>query len=494
MVEKRALLLIGIFLLGFVLAVHVILPSSFSVNEDVTNLYNISVNNSDVGQDANITQVNITLPSSFTFLDDSNATEVVSSFTNTSTVLSWTNSSFYLVNGSGLIYFWFNASAATPGVYNLTVVTLNSTGTSSSNISVTVNDTTAPNVTFVNPIIRSNLSGSIILNVSVNDSSTVDTVIFNLTNSSGVQNASFTASNVSDLYWNATLNTSQFPEGIYNISVLANDSVNNLNNSEFVFNLTIDNTDPTATYSCDDSSANVGQTINCTCTPSDSLSGVDSSATSFTSAPSTSGVGTFTLTCTFADNAGNTGNQTTTYTVSSSGGGSSGGSSSSFWSKTFVINDDDFEEGHSQELSEKQRMKVTIDSETHYVGVVDIIGDEAVINITSDPIQITLDVGEDAKVDATNDSRYDLYIKLNGINNSKANLTVESINEPVPSGAGPTTASEDEGPVTEETPSESSGVKGDTNTTGIAIAVIVVLGGVAYFVLKRKKRLKLHGF
>ena len=40
---------------------------------------------------------------------------------------------------------------------------------------------------------------------------------FNITNSSGDQNATYTASNPSDNYWNATLNTSQFPDGIYNI-------------------------------------------------------------------------------------------------------------------------------------------------------------------------------------------------------------------------------------------------------------------------------------
>ena len=465
----------------FVIAAHVILPSSFSVNEDVTNLYNISVNNSDAGQDANVTQVNITLPSSFTFLDDSNATEVVSSFTNTSTVLSWTNSSFYLVNGSGLIYFWFNASAATPGVYNLTVTTLNSTGISDSNISVTVNDTSAPDVVFVNPITRGNISGTIVINVSINDSSTIDTVIFNLTNSSAVQNASFTASQIGS-YWNATLNTSQFPEGIYNISVLVNDSVNNLNNSEFVFNLTIDNTDPTATYSCSPSNVGLRVSTSCTCTPSDSLSGVDSSATSSPSNPATSSSGTFSLTCTFADNAGNTGSATASYTVggSSGDGGSGGGSSKkSFYSNTFVESNQELSDivSFNKQMKIKERVKLKVNSKIHHVGIKELTPSSATIEVASDPIEISLDVGEDIKIDVDQDGFYDLYIKLNSIEGSKADLTINYLSEEVL--VGEDKVEEDEGDV-----SVSKEEKKEPKNFVFIILIILVI--IAFILFKKR--------
>lgn len=99
--------------------------TNFSVAEDVTTLYNISINNSDAGGDANITRVNMTLwGSNFVFLANSNVTDIEGSqFTNTSVpnaVLNWENLTDYLINGSGeLKYFSFNATASTPGTYNI---------------------------------------------------------------------------------------------------------------------------------------------------------------------------------------------------------------------------------------------------------------------------------------------------------------------------------------------------------------------------------------
>src|SRR3989344_4807571 len=139
-----ALFIFTLFI-SFVFAAHVITTSgggtSYNLNEDVGFVYNISVNNSDAGQSANITQVNITLPSSFTYRPGvENGTSAVNySFTNTSTVLSWENTTSYLINGSERFFFWFNATAATPGNYNITVTTLNVTGSFMSNISITIN-------------------------------------------------------------------------------------------------------------------------------------------------------------------------------------------------------------------------------------------------------------------------------------------------------------------------------------------------------------------
>ena len=75
MVKRRPQLFsLGIFVLAiiislyFVIAAHVITTSgggtSYSVNEDIGFIYNISVNNTDEGQAANITQVNVTFSSS----------------------------------------------------------------------------------------------------------------------------------------------------------------------------------------------------------------------------------------------------------------------------------------------------------------------------------------------------------------------------------------------------------------------------------------------
>lgn len=129
---------------------HVITPTSFNALEDVQKFFNITVNNSDTTSSANITQVNITLPNSFTFRVSTNGTDAgTHTFTNTSTVLSWSNNN--LIMNQTLKRFWFNATASTPGTYNITVTTLNASGTSTSYIAVTINDTNAPVIFLISP-------------------------------------------------------------------------------------------------------------------------------------------------------------------------------------------------------------------------------------------------------------------------------------------------------------------------------------------------------
>src|SRR3989338_5945625 len=97
----KYILLASIFIVGIAfmflgIAAHDVATSdggtSYSVNEGVGFIYNISINNTDegAGDIANITEVNITLQQNFTFFVDVNGTDAVDvDFTNTSTVLSW---------------------------------------------------------------------------------------------------------------------------------------------------------------------------------------------------------------------------------------------------------------------------------------------------------------------------------------------------------------------------------------------------------------------
>jgi len=113
--------------------------TKYSVNQSVEFLYNITVNNTDPGQNANITQVNITIPVNFSFVGISQGTNAIDSvFTSTTSVLSWTNSSNYLINGSEVKNFWFKANSTQPGNYTFTITSVNSTTASSSTIDVEI--------------------------------------------------------------------------------------------------------------------------------------------------------------------------------------------------------------------------------------------------------------------------------------------------------------------------------------------------------------------
>jgi len=341
--KKEILFVLGVLIIvGFLayalaaIALHPLEPLT-ALNEDVYNLYNFSLNTT-YGPDYNVTQINITLPSGFFFKYDSNATEIGqnATFTNTSSILTWTNTSSWLMNGSknnADVAFWFNATTTNPGDYNITVIILNTTAAGKNNvtyfnISVSINDTTAPDVYIANFSTLTpgeNKSGTIILNISIADNLALRKVYFNITNRSGTYQRNITyASNTSARAWNASFNTVSLADGAYNITIWANDSNSNMNKSVNI-PIVIDNTAPTAIISCTPTKVYTEETVTCTCSASDATSGVDSSAISYTASPSTSSTGTFTTSCSYTDRAGNGGGiVSTTYTVEQVSSGTTG--------------------------------------------------------------------------------------------------------------------------------------------------------------------------
>jgi hypothetical protein len=127
---------------------------------------------------------------------------------------------------------------------------------------------------------------------------------------------------------------------------------------------------------------------------------------------------------------------------SSSSSSSSSGSSSSaapsvnssyFWELTYsgydVINLIEREVPLTKEIKDKQRIRLKINNELHYVGIISASSSSAVINISSKPQQATIKIGEVKKFDVDENEYYDLEITLNSINSSKINLTMRGINE-----------------------------------------------------------------
>ena len=375
-------------------------------------------------------------------------------------------------------------------------------------------DSTVPLINSANitsPVTLYNYSnantGYLLLNVSIHDArglSKIETVFFNITNSTGAQHNStiLYASNPAGEYWNISINTSAWADGRYNITVWANDTGGNLNNTGAVLNFILDNTGPTGSVSCTPNPVNQDDTATCTCSASDSVAGLNS--TSITASPSTSNTGTYNSVCTAYDIAGNIVTITGTYTVEgvgSSTGGSSGGSGGSTTTtptiaagSTVSVTETQVSSGYSANFNENSKISVSIKpsgatvSEAHTVAVTAITTNKVTITISSDPITLDLSTGETKKVDINNDGTYDLSVKLNSIANGKADVTVKKISESI--GAGETGAvsngtTEDEG--TPET-----GAEGTSSTTlwtivGI-IAVIILIGLIAYLMKAKKGR------
>jgi len=385
-------------------------------------------------------------------------------------------------------------------LYNITCYADN--GTDQEFASATANitiDNTAPNVTFsgiTNTVNNGNYSGTMVINVSVSDATIgIDSVYFNITNSTGDQHNFTLASTPGGGYYNISVDTTGFTDGLFNVTVWANDTqLNNLNNTEKI-QITIDNTAPTVAFTCTPTSVLVGDTVTCSCSGSDATAGVNS--TTYTASPSTANTGTYTQNCIVVDTAGNQATASASYTIELSGSGvsSSGGSgtTSTFtYSKTIPQTAQEFSEIKKIETSSfsggglkvKERVKIKINAEEHFVGVRSITETSAVIEIASDPVQVELDIGEDAKVDIDDDGYYDIYVKLNGIASGKADVTIEYLNEVIPEEGGAVeTTGEDITPVEKEEASEISSTKSMAWLYWIIGIIIVLI--IVWIVIKK---------
>jgi len=202
---------------------------SYSIDEDVTNLYNITVNNTGDPPEINFTQVNITFPASFSINDSTNGTGASGTFVLDGQTLSWTNDPDLILNGT-LNYFWVNATASTPGSYTITVTTLDTLlNTNSSTVSVTINDTTNPSISFSGstPGNDSNFNRTYILvDVTVVENGVIDTITIFLFDSTGLINSSISTSSP------ASSNFSGLSDGVYYINATVNDTSGNKDSTD----------------------------------------------------------------------------------------------------------------------------------------------------------------------------------------------------------------------------------------------------------------------
>jgi len=530
--------LIFVLAISFALAAHTITITdgvAFSFDEGADSFYDISVENTNPDS---ITQVDIAIPDSFSYITESSSTDSNGTFSDAAEVLTWSGDDGIIAN-TETKSFSFNLNASVPGIYDLIITTTDASGSLESIIPVEINDILFPLITPNVPVENGGISGTTNLSATISDSGVIDSVSFNMVSSNGgVIDSSnntgrkFTASNLTNKEtWIASIITTDFFEGYYNISIQANDSIGHISNS-VVTNFIIDNTHPNITFDCDDFSVDKGVEINCECNGTDSLSGVES--IDFDEHPSTSSAGDGKITtCTITDRAGNSVSQNFTYDVNEddSGGDSGsddGGDSSSdddddssssdnsvarsaFWVTTYNEGDEELKDKETikKTLGVKQRVRVSINDTTYYVGITELDDEEAVMNISSETAEKIFKINDSFKFDVNDDNTYDMEVILEAISLiggiNRANVTINYINE----------ATGDEitsGLITGRTGDE-TGIKlgGRIASTGKAIwgkfsnpgpgkflwiggvlGVILIGGAVGFFVYKKKNNISSH--
>lgn len=113
--------------------------------------------------------------------------------------------------------------------------------------------------------------------------------------------------------------------------------------------------------------------------------------------------------------------------VATSGGAGCGGGDAIPWSITYVITDEQFGEGYTKELEEKQRVKFEIDDVYHYAGVVELTILNALIQVGPDLQEVVLNIGDEKKFDVNGDGYNDLSVKLISIVDNKAEIVIKKI-------------------------------------------------------------------
>ncbi len=236
----------------------------------------------------------------------------------------------------------------TSDVFNVTAVNGTASATQTSNNTGITIDNTAPAISVSSPLAgwhRQNIS----IYANASDATmnvTNSTMYFWFGNSTG--NFSKTlltscgyAGSATGFNCSQTFNTTVLADGNYTLWINASDTLGNVKQQSLT-SVGVDNTPPTASYSCTPTGdLYAGTNVTCTCSPSDSMSRVNSSLTSYPVYPSTSGIGTFSLVCSFGDNAGNTNSTTASYHVTYAA--SSSNPSSSAPSATISTNQNIFE-------------------------------------------------------------------------------------------------------------------------------------------------------
>ncbi len=259
----------------------------------------------------------------------------------------------------------YNLSLLRAGIQEVTVFAFDFAGKLNSTQSVTFTVNTPQNVTWITSngsnftaseslatfnITTTNNSFAPIYNVIfVFDNATGNG--FNLSQPTGIFDTRLGVVSGDRLYYNVSYNVSKLVEGVHTVRVYTNDTMGNYNNTEII-SFTVDKSAPSLSFSCSPSSPKVGDTVDCTCTASDGISGVKSGPvfqgdTDNVQSGLADSTGTKTTsTCSATDHAGNTRTATGSYTVSEaetagtgssgSGGGSSTGSAGDFSKRTWT--------------------------------------------------------------------------------------------------------------------------------------------------------------
>jgi hypothetical protein len=206
--------------------------------------------------------------------------------------------------------------------------------------------------------------------------------------------------------------------------------------------------------------------------------------------------GTYNYSVNCTDEAGNIGNSssgrfTITAPAVQTHSGSSGGGGGGAAPAQAVILSTDIEKGITKEIAQYGRVKFELNSagkrENHSIVLNKVVDNSVNVTISSDPINLLLNVGEEKKINLTNSEYYDLTIRLEGINNvtKKANIALKSIYEEINPTSNKSIVTKSQNNLKTESPIADSQ---KDNSRYYICAVVLVFVMLLIVAIKRKKK------
>lgn len=325
-------------------------------------------------------------------------------------------------------------------------------------------DVTPPSVSGLYPNQSNNnfnTSQTIQIGANVNDSASgVSSVLANITYPDGTKNL-LTLNFVSGTLFS---NSFAIPNiaGTYSITIFANDSANYLNGTSTtsftasdvtppnIFNIlnnSINDSSATISWSTDESSntqlcygRNSGLSWNTSCSETTTSNSNQNSVTSHSivlSLDADTQYYYFVRSCDSSSNC-NTSIQYTFITSNSSSQNivnnnvnNNNLSTNNPWISTILLDDKNLDQKGliNEQLLPQYRIQIKVANLTYFVGLVSLTSTQAMLNISTYPVQVLFNVNNTKKFDLNSDNYYDISITLNGIYNNRANITLLYLHE-----------------------------------------------------------------
>lgn len=325
-------------------------------------------------------------------------------------------------------------------------------------------------------IYRININGTSNVNVSITEyNSTQITLKENVTENTNithtVRNLEPTTNYSINLDGSTVKTESSDSSGILNFSI-------ELNSSHTLI-IANDQVSPIITFKCSSDSLNIGETITCSCSATDNLD-LNPKTTYNDNLITGSTTGTFITTCTFTDGTGNSATKSISYTVNQAIKRSNLNIYTIIHSEKNLFQ----KEPITEVLNIKQKIEFKIKNAIHFISATKIINKKsAKIRIESKPIEEIFNIGDEKNYDLDSDGIYDLFVKLNSIENNKVNITIKSTNEEITQDKNKTEVI--------ETPTSVENKETEEEPNFFYVKILIISGilvvAVIIFMLKRKK-------